>query len=465
MEASSEVTPQQLTEGARGRNKRLLHSALSAVLNKGVVLLVNTISIPIMVRYLGAEDFGIWITLTTALSLLLALDLGISNTLTNFISEAFATDDRALASTYATTSFSIMAAFSLAIGGIAYIVWPHLNWFAIFHLSNVAMVPVVSHASAAALIVFLLGMPSSLVAKVLGGYQELKVVNSISALASVASLVIIAGLVSMKAGLIALVTGTCGSLVVVNYCGLIWLWSHHKPWLRPRPHHLDWNAARKLLSSGWHFFVLQLAGIVVFNTDNLIVTHYLGPAQVTPYSVTWRLVGYSAVLQTLLTPALWPAYSEAFVRGDLAWVRQTFRRISYLTMGSALAFTGILAVAGRPIIRLWAGQAAEPPQNLLLLMCVWIMISTYMNNTATILVAKGETRLQAWCSIAAAGLNLWWSIILVQRIGSMGVILGTILSYLLVLIGPQTWKTWTILKSSNKGQGIAPAASHDNAAG
>jgi hypothetical protein len=35
-------------------------------------------------------------------------------------------------------------------------------------------------------------------------------------------------------------------------------------------------------------------------------------------------------------------------------------------------------------------------------------------------------------------LNLWLSIVLVRRIGAVGVIGGTILSYLLVLVAPQT---------------------------
>ena len=42
-------------------------------------------------------------------------------------------------------------------------------------------------------------------------------------------------------------------------------------------------------------------------------------------------------------------------------------------------------------------------------------------------------------SIAAALVNVVLSIALVQRVGAVGVIAGTVLSYLFVLIGPQTW--------------------------
>jgi O-antigen/teichoic acid export membrane protein len=201
-----------------------------------------------------------------------------------------------------------------------------------------------------------------------------------------------------------------------------------------------------MMQSGSEFFVLQVAGLIVFNSDNLVVTHYLGPAQVASYSVAWRLVGYAAVAQTLVAPALWPAFSEAFTRGDLSWIRQTFRRTMTLTMSIALAASLLFALVGRWIIRIWASRAAIPTEELLLLMCVWVLISTFMNNTATVLVAKGETRLQAWCSLAAAALNLALSIYWVQRIGPPGVILATIVSYLILLVGPQTWACVRVLR-------------------
>jgi O-antigen/teichoic acid export membrane protein len=201
-----------------------------------------------------------------------------------------------------------------------------------------------------------------------------------------------------------------------------------------------------MIQTGSEFFVLQIAGLVVFNSDNLIVTHYLGPAEVAPYSVTWRLVGYASIAQTLISPALWPAFSETFARGDLQWVRSTFRRTMWITMSTTLAFCVVFACGGRTIIRIWASRAAVPTQELLLLMCVWVMLFTFMTNTAIVLAAKGKTQLLAWCGLAAAVLNIGLSIYWVKRIGAPGVILGTIVSYLLVLVIPQTMSCSHVLR-------------------
>lgn len=435
------------------RTKRLVISAASAVVNKGIMLIVNLVSVPIMVRYLGAELFGIWAILSTTLTLLLTFDLGVSSSLTNFISEAYAHDDKDFAGTYSTTAFGIMTGLSLLLGLLAWIIWPWLHWQQLFHLSSPAESSMVSRAAAGALGVLLLGMPASLGAKILGGYQELGISNAFAAAGGVLNLIGLLLLVWMHAGLAALTIASCGILVAINVVSVVWIWACHKPWLMPRFRHLTGDAARRLMGSGWKFFVLQIAALLSWGTDNFVITHYLGPAQVVPYNVTWRLAGYMMAAQALLTPSLWPAYSEAFVRGDIEWIRRTFRRTLLLTMSAAAVFAIVLALIGRQLIYLWASRVAVPSETLLLLMCLWILISTLMTSTVTILLAKGEVTLQVWCSITSALVNFALSIYLVQRMGAAGVILGTILAYLLILVVPQNWKVWKVLTESGTRTG------------
>jgi O-antigen/teichoic acid export membrane protein len=75
------------------------------------------------------------------------------------------------------------------------------------------------------------------------------------------------------------------------------------------------------------------------------------------------------------------------------------------------------------------------------------MIQTFMANTATVLVATNMIKLQAWLSLLVAVVNLAASIWLVQRIGSVGVILSTIGSFVLILMIPQTWKVLQVLRT------------------
>ena len=128
---------------------------------------------------------------------------------------------------------------------------------------------------------------------------------------------------------------------------------------------------RELLNTGLPFFAVQIAGIVLLQTDNLIIAQILGAQEVTPYSVTWRLFSYSSLLQVVSMPTLWPAYADAFARRDLTWIRKTYRYNVKFAVGSTLVFVAILVVIARPFIRLWAGPEAVPSHGLVLAMAIW----------------------------------------------------------------------------------------------
>jgi O-antigen/teichoic acid export membrane protein len=71
-----------------------------------------------------------------------------------------------------------------------------------------------------------------------------------------------------------------------------------------------------------------------------------------------------------------------------------------------------------------------------------------MTAESCLLAAVQRTRLQGVLSIVAAAVNLALSIVLVQRVGAVGVIGGTILSYVLVLVVPQSLIVRNVLRES-----------------
>ena len=70
-----------MTDGSRYRRmlKAVLSGTAARLLSSGVGLL----SLPLAVRYLGPERYGVWATITTTAAWVNLLDLGIANTLTN----------------------------------------------------------------------------------------------------------------------------------------------------------------------------------------------------------------------------------------------------------------------------------------------------------------------------------------------------------------------------------------------
>ena len=69
-----------------GRIAKAVSSGAAARLLSAAITLV---SLPLAVRYLGAERYGVWATITTTVVWINLLDLGIANTLTNSISRSY----------------------------------------------------------------------------------------------------------------------------------------------------------------------------------------------------------------------------------------------------------------------------------------------------------------------------------------------------------------------------------------
>jgi O-antigen/teichoic acid export membrane protein len=88
-------------------------------------------------------------------------------------------------------------------------------------------------------------------------------------------------------------------------------------------------------------------------------------------------------------------------------------------------------------------------------MGVWALISGFMSVESCLLAALNRIREQAALSIVAAAVNIALSIALVRHIGSLGVIGGTILSYLLVLVVPQSVIVRRLFKQELAAEGEA----------
>ncbi len=418
---------------------------MTGIAGRMAAVLVGLITLPLTVRYLGALEYGIWVTISSSVVMLAVLDLGIASSLTNSISRAFAESDPESAQRDYSTAFWVACGVAALLGIAGLLIFPWINWASVFHLSDPSVARQAGRCAAVSFAFFVLSMPLGLINKVLGGYQRVPVANAFSALSSVLSLAAILLVINLHGGIVLLALAFCMSMLLGNVLANLWVAFRHEPRIRAHPRAFRKDAAKSMLQQGLPFFVLQLAGIVVFSSDNFVIAHYLGASEVTPYSVAWRLTSYAGMLQNLFVPSLWPAFTEAYLRGDMGWLRTTYRRIMKGTMLSVGLGSLMAALFGRWAIRHWAGPTAVPDSTLLWCMCLWAVIVAYTINQAALMAATQQLRLQAISSSLAAVLNLTLSIILVQHIGALGVLLATLLSYVLLVLAPQMWEVHQIL--------------------
>jgi len=258
------------------RYGRIIQAVCSATAARLLTSAVTLISLPLAVRYLGAERYGVWATVTTTVVWINLLDLGIANTLTNHISAAYALDDRVSAASYLTNALFVTVGIAGSVGVVFAFVCPGINWIRLFNVHADVSAAELRHTVAAAVALMLLGLPCNLAGKVLAGYQELYRNSCAICAGTVASVIGLAAGIMLRVSMPVLLLMSLGCLPLANVVNLVSVVTWYKPWLLPRLSLLRRSAVRELLNSGSPFFLIQIAAAVVFSSDNLIVSHYLG---------------------------------------------------------------------------------------------------------------------------------------------------------------------------------------------
>lgn len=433
-------------EGQR-RVVRSLDTLVTGLAGRSVGLLITFLSLPLTVSYLGPERFGVWATITTIMAWLNLADLGFGNSVTNALSAALGRGDVPQARRVVSTGFWLLTLMSLVLFPVGYLVGGSLEWSSWLGISAELAQTEARPALAAAGVISLIAFPFSLVTRILDAHQEGARTNYWMMAGNIASL---AGLVvgtSLQANLPTLVAAVWGPQMIVSLSAAVWLFAKHKPHLRPQLEHATQGEASELWRIGSQFFIVQLNGILLFQTDNVIIAHFLGASAVTPYNVTWRLFTYAGLVTALFNGALWPAYAEAYSRRDGAWIRRTFNRSLWATFVLTTLLAGLLVGIGEWFIRHWAGPEAVPPFAVIAWMGLWSVISAVMGACASLANATGHLRGQMICGLLAALLNLALSIVLIETHGLPGVIAATVIAYAVCVIVPITLETRTILKN------------------
>jgi O-antigen/teichoic acid export membrane protein len=434
------------------RSRGVVRGTAAAMVARGIGSLTGIITVPLTVRYLGAERYGAWITISSVLVFLGFSDFGLASSLTNALGKAFGENDRERARRYVTTTLFTLSfvAVLLVITGIIFarplarLIFPSVT----ASLLDGEIIP----ALIIALSIFALNFPLMITNRVLAAYQENATANLWIMASSVANLIGILIVIYFRGRLPLLVLGSAGSGLLLNAISSIWLYGWHKPWLAPTRSSADLEFARQLFSSSWKFFVANVAWLINSQTDNLIIAHYLGAAAVTPYSVTFRLFAYATLIQGLSIQSMWPAYTEALARKDFEWIRGIYKKNLKLGLVIAIGMLSVLTLFGQAIIRIWAGPVAVPAFSVIAWMGIWNIILAYLIVAGSLLQATNHvTGLSIYGSITAV-LNIVLSILLVQSYGISGVIAATVIAYTVSSLIPVALESRSVLKALELGR-------------
>ena len=432
------------------RTKNYFRQVKGSALFKGLAVAASFFAIPLMIRYLGQEQYGIWSTLLSIMSWVVFFDLGIGNGLRNKVAESLAKNQVSKAAGYISSGYTWIGAISLVLFVLVAIMSFIIPWQTVF---NTRMLTEETLRNAVLIAVFfiLLNFWIGLINQVLNAVQKTSWVVFGQFLASVLSLIVVFILTkTTDVSLLYLVTGYGLAMVAASLLlsvGYYTIRSDLIPRVSFEKQHIN-----PLLSLGLQFFSIQLAVLVIFTTDKILITQLFGPQYVIQYDVVFKLFSAITMVHSLITAPLWSAYTDAYHRDDYAWIKAVLRKQLWIFVGIVLA-TIMLAFAAKLIIELWIGKDVEVSGLLILSMGVFVVVSVWNNIFGYILGGINKIRLGSVYTVATAVLNIPISYYFAIKLdmGVSGIMMGTVASILIsAILSPLQVYYFIYTKRNNK---------------
>ena len=418
--------PQRRTDSRGGRFRMAVASGIFA---RGTTALAGLVTFPIMVRYLGNEGFGLMSLLTSVVGWLQFTNMGLGLGLQNVLTEAVAKDDRVAQKKLISTTAVMLGGIAVLLLLVIAVGARFVEWRRLFPVSSEEYAAVLPLAAGAVVICFLVNFALGFVGPIYAARQELHISNLQVVVTAIVGLVAVLVAARLQAGLLGMVLAVVGVGACVQTAFAVWTCFGRGKWeLRLSPRFVYGGALRRVWSTGVVFLALQLCNIIYFQADAFLISHLVSTASYTPYVVAQKIFMLVGSLSAVAYGAIWAAFGNAMALGDVAWMRQAYRRV---VTAMILMYVGLLLVmmaVGQKLLGLWVGAEAVPTWTLLMTTALFFFVRDWCGLHATLLNGLNVVKAQIAPAILNAVLYLGFAVVLLKRVGVTGMPLAGLLA-------------------------------------
>ena len=415
-----------LLNKGHGRSIKAKKNILAGFLIRGGSIIISLFLVPLTIHYINPNQYGIWITLSSIIGWFSFFDIGFGHGLRNRFAESVAKGDHNQARIYVSTTYAILSIIVFVVLVLFFLINPFLNWSSILN----APINMKGELSLLALIVFVffcLQFILQLMTTVLTANQQPAKASLFPFIGNLLSALVIWVLTKTTSGNLIYLGIVYSSIpVVVLLLSTIWFYSNKYKAYAPAFKYIRFNYTKDLMSLGIKFFLLQIAGIVLYQTSNIIIAQLFGPAEVTPYNIAYKYLSVITMITAIIMTPFWSAYTEAWVKKDIEWIKNTFKKLKKIWIGLAI-LTAIMVAFSNVVYRLWVGKEIVVPLILSMTIGAYVIVNAWNVIYCLFFNGVGKVKLQLYTSILDMILHIPLAIYLGKKIGPAGVILSVVI--------------------------------------
>ena len=341
--------------GNHSRTIKARKNIIASLAIKGVSILIGFLLIRVTLDYLTNVEYGIWVTLTSFLTWFTFFEIGLGNGMKNKLAESLAKQDYELAKIYVSTTYAILTLIILVVSVVFILLNNFIPWASILNTTDVDSAAL----SRIALIVFsffFLRFVLKLIGTVLTADQKPAIANAFGPVGNLIKLILIYILTLTTSGSLEYLAWVI-SIVPTVVLVLVSVYFFRKDYkaIRPSISHVKMEYVSDLMNLGFKFFFIQISALVIFQSSNILIAQYFGPEEVTPYNIGFKLFSFINMIFAIIVSPYWSAFTEAWVKKDLSWIRNSVRTLFYIWL-SMVGASLILLLLSDTIFDFWLGK-------------------------------------------------------------------------------------------------------------
>jgi O-antigen/teichoic acid export membrane protein len=434
--------------GFNFKNNKILNDVFYSFIFKGGSLIVSLFIIKMSLNIVGSLQFGIWITLSTVIQWMGILDIGIGNGLRNKFAEAKIIGDNLLAQKYVSTSYFLIFIISFIILVLFFFLNGFLNWSSLLNspsslkieLSNTALILFSS---------FCFQLVLQLISIIITADLKPKIASALNFCISIVTICsIYFSAVFFKGSILLLAICVGGAPILVYLVTSIYMFLTSFKMYRPKIEFVDFKLTRTLLTLGSKFFIVQLAMIFLLQSNNIIVSHILGPQAVTPLSIGERYFGIILILSNILMFPFWSLFTTYYYSNEFVKIKKIIKNLEYFFLGCVL-FGLVMLIISNSIYKIWVGDKVVIAFSINFLLLLKNLIFTYNNIYNYFINGTGKILVQLLTYILLGIINIPLSIFLTNSFGVEGIIISNVLLILVLTIIHKVQYNKLIMKTAS----------------
>lgn len=374
--------------------------------------------VPLTLHCLGVYKNGIWLTISSLLVWIDNLDIGLGNGLRNYLAECIAKDDREGARQAVSSTFVMLIVIIVPVCLLLCLAACLANLYGFLNVDS-RIVPDLTKIIVLCLIFVCSTFIFKFVGNVYLGLQLPAVNNMLQALGQTLALLftVLIYLNGSDSLLLIAVANTTAPLIAYLLSYPYTFYVRYKS-LRPSLAFVKKSVLKRLLSTGLMFFVIQISGVLLFMSSNILISRLFSPDFVTPYQVAYRYFYIPLLLFMIVCTPYWSATTDAYSRNDMAWIRESNRKLNRLVLIIS-AVVVLMILISNPFYNLWVGKDVHIPVSVTVMMAFYILITAASLRYSLVLNGLGALRLQLITTVSAAVSFIPLAIVAAKFTGSL----------------------------------------------